>query len=307
MTPAPAARADDAAERQAETLFREGREAVARGDYIHGCPRFVESLKLTQRAGPMLNLAMCDEHEGRYRAARQHWERGIALLPTADERVTVAQSRVVALRKKTPQLTVKLTGDLPAGARVLLDGVGLDAGAIGAPQSLDPGKHTITLVVPGRAEAITPLTLADNEHKELYLSPSSAAVLGPAGAVDRDTPPSEGPSGRRVAGFVVGGVGLAILGVGVATGVMTIAKKSEVDKNCMVGCNQAARDAATAGKTLSTVSTVTFITGLAALGTGIALVATGGRGPGPAAPAVAMVVGPTVLPGGAGLGAVGSF
>src|SRR4051812_20590270 len=75
------ARAQAADEQQAEVLFREGREAVDRGDFTTGCARFAGSLKLTQRPGPLLNLANCEEHQGHLVAALARWREGIALLP----------------------------------------------------------------------------------------------------------------------------------------------------------------------------------------------------------------------------------
>src|SRR5262245_19238484 len=91
------AHAGDAEERRAETLFREGREALARGDNTTACAKFAESVRHTRRPGPLLNLAQCDEQRGDIVAALQRWSEGLALLPAGDERAAVARAHVDAL------------------------------------------------------------------------------------------------------------------------------------------------------------------------------------------------------------------
>lgn len=90
---------------QTEALFRAGREAVDRGDYTTGCAKFAASLRLTQRASPLLNLANCEEHQGRLVSALAHWTEGIARLPKGDERIESSRQRAEALGRRIPRLT----------------------------------------------------------------------------------------------------------------------------------------------------------------------------------------------------------
>jgi hypothetical protein len=97
--------------------------------------------------------------------------------------------------------------------------------------------------------------------------------------------------------------------VGIVTGVMTMGRKSTVEENCVDSlCNQAGVDAADSGRTLSAVSTATFVVGLAALGTGIlfvALDASSDSSEGEPAPSVGLAA--SVSPYGSALQVVGRF
>src|ERR1041384_7022387 len=65
-----AARAEPDSVAAAETLFREGREAVKRADYAVACPKFQESQRLDPAIGTLLNLALCEESWGGLADAR---------------------------------------------------------------------------------------------------------------------------------------------------------------------------------------------------------------------------------------------
>lgn len=300
-------------EDKAEQLFREGRDALNRGDYAAACPKFAESVRLTKRPGPLLNLAQCEEHEGKLRSALKLWREGSALLPAGDGRIALATEHVSALQPKIPRLTVKLSPEAPAGSKVTLDGIELSGAALGAPQELERGgDHVIVTTAPGHTEARSTITLVEGEHREITMVPGPAQALAPKAGSEKAplvTPaPPPKRSARWTAGFVVGGVGLASLAAGAATGILTIQKNGIVKPLCeptpKAGCSsQPTQDAATAGKMFSLISTITFAVGGAGLGAGIVLIATSSsKGP-PASTTVAA----TALPGGAGFTVQGGF
>ena len=294
-------------EQRAELLFREGREAVDRSDYATGCAKFAESLRLTQRPGPLLNLANCEEHQGRFVSALAHWTDGIALLPAGDERVVAARQRVEALSRRIPRLTVVLAPSAPQGAKVTLDGAPISPAALGVPQPTDLGEHVVVAAAPGHSDARSTLLLGEGERREITVTPGMPVAAAPSTAAPPIVapPPPPGSNGARTAGFVIGGVGLAGVAVGAITGGMTIGKKSTVDEEC--GANrctgQPAQDAASAGKTLSTVSTVAFIAGGVGLAAGVVLVLTSGPHRAP----TTATLGATPLLGGGALSLGGSF
>jgi hypothetical protein len=122
----------------------------------------------------------------------------------------------------------------------------------------------------------------------------------------------------RTAGFVLGAVGLAGVGVGAVTGLLVLGKKSIVDdpSHCDPTthvCDATGLAAASSGKTLSTVSTVAFVAGGALLITGAVLVLTGGNGgagshASSAASATTTFLGPEMYGGGgAGLRVIHAF
>jgi len=91
--------------------------------------------------------------------------------------------------------------------------------------------------------------------------------------------PTSGGSGAKAVGFVIGGVGIASLVVGGITGGMVIAKKQTVEQHCDAkkACDPQGLDAASSGKTLSTVSTITVAAGAALLATGVVIVLVSGN------------------------------
>jgi hypothetical protein len=292
---------------RAEQLFREGRDAVDRSDYTTGCAKFAESLRLTQRPGPLLNLANCEEHQGRFVSALAHWTDGIALLPANDERVAAARQRVEALSRRIPRITIVLASSAPQGAKVTLDGAPVSRAALGVPQPADLGEHVVVAAAPGHSDARSTLVLGEGERREITVTPGMPVVASlptpaPAPIV---APPPPSSDGARTAGFVIGGVGLVGVAVGSITGGMTIGKKSTVDEECDANrcTGQTAQSAANAGKTLSTVSTVAFIAGGVGLAVGVVLVLTSG----PRRAPTTATLGAMPLPGGGGLSLGGSF
>ncbi|MEP7122217.1 MAG: hypothetical protein ABJE95_14955, partial [Byssovorax sp.] len=165
-----AARAQTANDQKAEALFREGRAAVDRGDYATGCARFTASVALTRRAGPLLNLASCDEHQGHLVAALASWTAGIALLPAGDERLAVSRQRAEALDRRIPRLTLQLAPGAAPDSKVLLDGAELSRSALGVAQPVDLGDHVVVGAAPGYGEARSTITLAEGERRAIAIA-----------------------------------------------------------------------------------------------------------------------------------------
>ena len=300
---------------KAEALFREARTALARGDHATACPKLGESLRLARRASTLFNLAECEAAKGQLVAALERWQEGIALLDAKDNRVADARDRAAAIDKRVPRLRLQLAPEVPGEARVEIDGAEIAHDRLGALVPVNPGEHVLTLTAPGRREQRVPVTLAEGERKEVTLAfppsapdkagqpgtrPGTAAWAPPSMATDQA--PSSGRATRRAIGFVVGGVGVAGLGVGIATGLMTIGKKNDVDDACdRAQCTTTAtQDAADSGKTLSTISTLTFVGGAVGIGVGAVLVVTSLSGGGPQRAGSAALA-PMWLPGGAGV------
>lgn len=254
---APPSRAAEGDDKRAEALFREGRDALAKGDDATACLKFAESVRLTQSPGPLLNVALCDEQRGDLVAAMARWRAGLAMLPPEDERAAVARAHIEALDRRVPRLSIKLPPQVPLGAVVKLDGAPIDAKSLGAPRPMSVGSHEIVVEVPARPPWRVEVKLAEGERREIVAAPPVA--------------PDRGGS-RRTAGFAVGGVGVASLLVGAITGGLAVAKKGVVIDNCVGGCNAAARDARDSGKAIAHASTATFVIGGVGLAAGLILV-----------------------------------
>src|SRR5258706_7329882 len=84
----------------AEALFRAGRAAADKGDYVTACPKFEESNRLDPELVTAFNLADCDEHVGKVASAWQLFKEVAHSLSAGGRRVSDASFRVRAVAKK---------------------------------------------------------------------------------------------------------------------------------------------------------------------------------------------------------------
>jgi hypothetical protein len=233
---------------------------------------------------------------------------------------------------EVPQLTLSLPPGAPAGTVVKRDGAVVAGAALGLGLPVDPGEHVVSTQAPGGALWEQQFTIAKGEKMPLVLEVKAAptveartALAAPVVMANpepaKQAPPpatGAGTSGRRVAVYAIGGVGVAGLVLGGVMGGLVLGKKPTIAAHCMspisgsdqVFCDQTGVDAGNSANTLGLVSTIGFAAGLAGVGTAVVLLltepkpakpTTGARGPWISADVLS--VGPT----GATLGAHGSF
>src|ERR1700679_1918479 len=75
--------------READQLFREGREALEKGDLPRAADRFEHSQELDPSPGTLLNLAQVYEHLGKLVKALDLFEHARKQLPETDDRYPV--------------------------------------------------------------------------------------------------------------------------------------------------------------------------------------------------------------------------
>lgn len=264
---APRALAQGADAAAAEVLFREGREAADAGDFRTACQKFHESHRLDPAPGTMLNIADCEERQGKLATAWTFYRAVVQKIPPSDERNALARARAEQLEPRLPRLMLELAPSAPPGSRVRRDGVELKAASLSTELPVDPGPHVIEVTAPGRAKRLYEVSLREGERVRRVVEPGA-----PNAEAAPETPGAEqaSGSGNRTLGWVLGSVGVAGLAVGAVTGMMVLDKKSTVDENCDADkrCNQTGADAAESGRTLGTVSGVSFVVGGLALAAG---------------------------------------
>jgi hypothetical protein len=290
-----AARADEGDVAQAQALFGDGRAAMEKGDYVNACAKFSKSLALVRRAGTLVNLAQCEEKQGQLRSAAQHWKEGIDLLPAGDERLAASKDRADDLARRIPRLSAKLSGPAPAGTRASVDGADVALADLTAGVPLDPGKHTVVLVVPGSPEQRLAVDLAEGQREVVALALFATAPTKP------DQPVSSGSSSMKTAGFAllgVGGAGVLVLGI---TGGLLVSRNSQINAACPVQgtahvCSPHGQDLINGDVPLKIVNGIGWGAAIGGLGVGAALVAIGWK-----KTTVSPTVSPTGLPGGGGV------
>lgn len=255
----------------ADALFQSARDAMTKGDLATACPRFAESQRLDPAPGTLLNLAACEEKQGKLSAARAHFQEALDAMPSTDYRVAYAKEQLAAVDKRFARVTVKVTGG-GAGAHVRRDGLELREGALGVALPTEPGAHVFVVEAPGRAPSKVAVTFAEGEEKTLEL-----AMGAPSGvATTTEAAPASSANGRKIAGIAALAVGGAGIVTGAVTGLMFADAASTYKQHCdATSCDDEGRAAARTGKTLDIVSPVAFGVGVLGLGAGAYLLLTG--------------------------------
>ncbi len=268
----PSAVASTPADAQAaDQLFREGKDAMTRGDLASACADFARSQKLDPAPGTLLNLAECEARSGKLAAALGDYEVARAELAAGDFRITFAETRIAELGKRVAKLSVRVEPPSAADVRVTCDGVTLDPASMGTARRVDPGAHVCVVHAPGHTDASTTLTLAEGQEltAALTLGPavgSSAAVASPPAAA---APPESSP--WRVVGLATAGAGVLGVGVGAFFGILSKVTYDDAVSQCPRGVSSCTSAGANEGRTANgqaTVSTLAFIAGGALLATG---------------------------------------
>jgi len=265
----------------AEQAFRDGRAAVQAGDYATACTKFNESQRLEPAPGTLMNIADCEEHTGKLVAAREHFNLAASGFPRADGRRAFALKHASDLEKRLGHLTLRLEPGAPRDAQVRRGNEIADTS--GQPAVVDPGSFDIVVSAPGREDRTYRIDVPEGGTIDQAIEVGPEVVREapkPAPRADAVTRPETSTDKMRTIGFVVGGVGAASLVTGIVTGVMAAGKASTVKDHCdaAYACDSAGLDAASSGKTLAPISTVTLIAGVALVGAGTYLVIKGRSG-----------------------------
>lgn len=287
-------RADDT--ESAAALFTSGMKDLAAKRYVTACPALRKSYRLDARAETLFRLAECEEGAGHITSAAAAYDDYLALYDriTAAEqqderdRMREAVKRRELLERDIPKVTFKLPGTVPEGYRVtrrLSDGGETVDVALGVPLPIDPGEHYVATQAPDRPAREKRFFIHRGEKitVELEFAPPDKTKAirfnKPIAPVPNMLPPLEPRiSGRRVAAYVTGGLGIAGLLVSAVTGAVTWGQKGTIAENCNDGmpriCNAQGQSSADLAKTTGLTSTITIVAGAALLATGVILYAT---------------------------------
>jgi hypothetical protein len=253
---------------EADRLFREGKQLYGEGKYDEACQALATSDELDPAIGTLGLLAACHEKRGDLLAAwKGYLETKRRADAKRDSRGEYATEQAAAVKARLARLTIRSLGN-ELDLEVTRDGVGVPASLLGVEVPLNPGEHTITARVLGAKDEQdgpaaqawkTSVSLKEGEARTVEI-PALGLAAGSA---------SSGPP--RWLAFVVGGAGLAGIGVGAVAGSIAISNNtasmnkttcSPIAKEC------SERDAAF---TAATISTIGFVVGGAAVAAGVVL------------------------------------
>lgn len=207
---------------QAETLFRQGKELMARGQIAEACAAFDASQKLDPNIATLLNQAACREKNGQLATAwglfleAERQTRSATDAQNQQHHQTAA-TKAARLEPRLSTLAITVPGEnRVAGLEILRSGDPVDPGAWNRALPVDGGTYRITARAPGNAEWSSTITVG-NEHdaKAIEIPRLKAAALESPVATDGhgDAPaPAASHRRSRVVPLVVGGAAVALAG-----------------------------------------------------------------------------------------------
>jgi tetratricopeptide (TPR) repeat protein len=294
-----AARAGDVA--AAEALFREGQAAMQKGDYVAACKAFEASHTADPSVGAQVNLAICNEKQGKLASAWGAYNEAarlaLVLVPPEPARGAAAKQKADELAPKLQKIQVRVAV-AAEDVQVKQDGKPL---AQGVAIPIDPGKHVIEITAKGKKPKKEEVVVIAGQ-KPLYAidvtSMDDAPAEAPARPAGADHRPPEGGgsdgSTQRTIGFVVGGAGiLALVGAGgllIFNLAVTESKRKDLSNQLQTDCpngspapgktvdcknlKDAYESKKTAAENNQLATQIVAGAGIAMLGTGIVLVLT---------------------------------
>jgi tetratricopeptide (TPR) repeat protein len=262
--PAPQGSATDA-RALAETLFFTARGMMEAGRYAEACGKLTESYRLDPAAGTLLNLAVCNQKIGKIASAWGEFRdaQAEARRMNRPDREKLATDGIAAIEPELPFLAI----DVPPlvrvirGLEILRNGVPLQSAAWDTELPVDPGDVEVIERAPGYKPKTLSITMAYRQHATLSAEPLELAP------VERAAIPFW--TGRRTAGLLMMGAGVAAAVGGSLFGLQAIRQKNDSDASCPnyfgdLRCNQTGVSDMSNARTSAWVSDGAF--GLAVLG-----------------------------------------
>lgn len=291
------ARAQDIA--AAEALFDKGVRDMQAGRYETGCTAIAESQRIDPRPGTLFTLATCEAQWGRIATAVSRYGDYLAVyerLPDDKKPAQAGRFRVATETRQTllplvPRLTLSLPAGAPAGTVVRRDGELVAEAALGVAIPVDPGEHVLSTQAPGGPALERKIALAKGENRVVTLDVKAAEPAAASPAMSMDVPPGAprlaepgrgGPSGQRIAAYVIGSAGLVGLAAGGAMGGLAVQRRSVMDQHCgpaigqtdPTACDRTGLDASNVAKTAAAGSTIGLAAGGALAVTALVLLLT---------------------------------
>ncbi len=259
---------------QARKLGEAGLEAFSAEKWQEAHDRFQEADRLFHAPTLVLYMARCQSKLGRPVEAKALYERLLAEpIPAGASKAFVeahetAKSELLSAAAQVATLQVVLTNADGASPQVLIDGAPVPAEQLAA-RPMNPGEHSIEVVVAGAEPIVQSVTLEAGGSKTVEIAlPARRPLATPPTASEAEH--EEGSLLPAVAAFAVGAAGF---GVGAVTGIMTLSRADDLKAQCADNrCPSRLEAEADRIDALGVVSTIGFIVGGTATAAGVVLV-----------------------------------
>jgi hypothetical protein len=209
---------------QAEVLFRQGKDLIARGKIAEACASFDASQKLDPTIATLLNQASCREKNGQLATA---W--GLFLDAERQSRAgideatrqlhQVATSHATKLEPRLSTLTITVPAEHRVGGlEILRNSDPLDPGAWNKALPVDGGTYKITARAPGNADWSSTITVGvEHDAKTIETPKLKAVALQPSHTTGPTSPshPNPATTGHqrsKVLPLAFGGTAVTLVG-----------------------------------------------------------------------------------------------
>jgi hypothetical protein len=267
----PANQAFAADKAAAESLFNAGKELMDVGNYAEACLKFKESHDAELSVGAVLNLALCNEKQGKTASAWAYYREAAVLAGTLKDtgRQQGANKLAAALEGRLSRLTVDVTVK-HEGLTVTRNGEQVTS--LGSPLPLDPGSYEVVAAAPGFETWQSNIVVGSDGDAQTLVVPELNPGAAPA---DTAEPAAAETSWQTIVGWTALGVGAIGLGVGITTGAIAVGNRQTLRDHCVtmgtdgkLQCTtQSDKDLLSETETLATVSTIGVVVGsIAAVG-----------------------------------------
>lgn len=261
----------------AQTLFDDAVALMDKGKFAEACPKLAESQRLDPGGGTLINLGFCRQNEGKLASAWAAYNEALsqAIKDGRKDRESAARVHVDELDGKVAKLAIDVSDAAMnvEGIEIRLDDTPVRQAAWGVLSPIDRGTHAIVVTAPGKLEFRTKVDVAQDGTTQRVSIPALANA--PVVVAVEPDHGSERRSNQALVGWVTGGVGVALLGVGVATGILALNSKSQSDANCPQDhCTQTGVDDNNQAKTYAWLADFGVGLGAAAIVTGFVLIVT---------------------------------
>jgi hypothetical protein len=264
----------------ARSLALEGHAALQKKDYQTAADRFGRADALVHAPTLVVDWARALQGLGRFVEAHEKYEQVLREGVTSSSpkswtrALEDAKKELDALKPRLGWVIVVLKE--PPEATVTIDDVVVPAAALGVKRAADPGFPEVKATAPGYEPFKQTVTVGPGEERTLEVTMIKAPEVAAAPAPPSDDVYRGRPSQtRRIASYVVLGVGGAGLLAGGVTGAMMLKKRSDLRSECVDNtCRSSSSKKISTYHTYGTISAATLAVGVAGLGTGVVLLLT---------------------------------
>jgi hypothetical protein len=280
------ARGQGAAQPSADEVFQQAKALLKAGDWVGACAKFQESFDIERSVSALVKIARCREHEGRPASAVFEYRRALELNRAnpqgparAKELDEVIRAELTALEASVPRLRI-VVSPRPSAVEVRVDGRVVAMADLDAPLPVDPGEREIVVRAPGYRDEHVRLAISGWAQREIRIALQAEERPAPAPPVALPEPAHPASGAQSIVGLIVGGAGVATLGVAGYFGYKTLSLVNDSRQYCDPSGNPCgahgldllndARQAQTigivlagVGATLTSVGLVLYVTGRA--------------------------------------------